>query len=80
MRNFPWSMKDYGYRRPKIHEFGYVAILSVLQQLAAFITIYIGFGRPFVKRFALCYRTVVSPALYVLSVLSVALVYCGQTV
>jgi len=31
-------------------------------------------GRPFVKRFALCYRTVV------LSVLSVTLVYCGQTV
>ena len=35
------------------------------------------FGRPFVKRFALCYRTVV---LSVLSVLSVTLVYCGQTV
>ena len=31
-------------------------------------------GRPFVKRFALCYRTVVCP------VLSVTLVYCGQTV
>jgi len=36
------------------------------------------FGRPFVKRFALCYRTVV--CLSVLSVLSVTLVYCGQTV
>jgi len=33
------------------------------------------FGRPFVKRFTLCYRTVVY-----LSVLSVTLVYCGQTV
>jgi len=32
------------------------------------------FGRPFVKRFALCYGTVV--CLY----LSVTLVYCGQTV
>ena len=33
------------------------------------------FGRPFVKRFTLCYRSVV------LSVcLSVTLVYCGQTV
>ena len=32
-------------------------------------------GRPFVKRFALCYRSVVC-----LSVLSVTLVYCGQTV
>ena len=33
------------------------------------------FGRPFVKRFTLCYQTVVS-----LSVLSVTLVYCDQTV
>ena len=33
------------------------------------------FGRPFVKRFALCYRTVAR-----LSALSVTLVYCGQTV
>jgi len=33
------------------------------------------FGRPFVKRFALCYRSVVC-----LSCLSVTLVYCGQTV
>jgi len=32
------------------------------------------FGRPFVKQFALCYRTVV------LSCLSVTLVYCGQAV
>ena len=35
------------------------------------------FGQPFVKRFALCYRTVV---LSVLSCLSVTLVYCDQTV
>jgi len=33
------------------------------------------FKRPFVKRFALCYRTVV-----LCPVLSVTLVYCGQTV
>ena len=33
------------------------------------------FGRPFVKRFALCYRTVVC-----LCVCLVTLVYCGQTV
>jgi len=32
-------------------------------------------GLPFVKRFALCYQTVVC-----LSVLSVTLAYCGQTV
>jgi len=37
------------------------------------------FGRPFVKRFALCYQTVVLSVC--LSVcLSVTLVYCGQTV
>ena len=35
------------------------------------------FGRPFVKRFALCYGAVVCP---VLSCLSVTLVYCDQTV
>jgi len=33
------------------------------------------FGRPFVKRFALCYQTIVC-----LFVLSVTLVYCGQMV
>ena len=39
------------------------------------------FGRPFVKRFALCYPTVVCLSLCpVLSCLSVTLVYCGQTV
>ena len=34
-------------------------------------------GRSFVKRFALCYRTVVCP---VLSVCNVGVLYCGQTV
>ena len=46
------------------------------------------FGRPFVKRFALCYETFVMSVLSVclsvclcgLPVLSVTLVYCGQTV
>jgi len=43
------------------------------------------FGQPFVKRFALCYRTVVCLVLSVhpgcLSpLLSITLVYCGQTV
>ena len=33
------------------------------------------FGRPFVKRFALCYRTVVCPVC-----LSITFVQCGQTV
>jgi len=37
--------------------------------------IIVGFGRPFVKRFALCYRTVI---LSCISVLSVTLVYCGH--
>ena len=36
------------------------------------------FGRPFVRRFAFCYRSVV--CLSCLSVLTVTLVYCGQTV
>ena len=36
------------------------------------------FGRPFVKRFELCYRTVVLSVC--LFVLSATLVYCGQTV
>ena len=35
------------------------------------------FGRPFVKRFALCHQTVVCPALSVCPVMSVTLVYCG---
>ena len=43
-----------------------------------FIFVHVIFERPFVKRFALCYRTVVCPVC--LSVLSVTLVYCGQTV
>jgi len=48
------------------------------------------FERPFAKRFALCYQTVVCLSVClsficlfvcpVLSVLSVTLVYCGQTV
>jgi len=39
------------------------------------------FGRPSVKRFALCYRAVVqSVRTYVLSCLSVTLVHCGHTV
>ena len=37
-------------------------------------------GRPFVKRFALSYRTVVCLSYAVLSIMSVTLVYSGQTV
>ena len=37
------------------------------------------FGRPFIKRFALCYRSVVCLPVC-LSCLSVTLVHCGQTV
>jgi len=39
---------------------------------------YVLFGRPFLKRFALCYQTVVCAVLAVC--LSLTLVYCGQTV
>jgi len=40
-------------------------------------TFFLGGGAPFVKRFALCYRTVV---LSVCPVPSATSVYCGQTV
>ena len=41
----------------------------------------VAFGRPFVKRFALCYLTVVCPVVSVcLPVLSVTFVHCDQTV
>ena len=42
------------------------------------LIIFAVFGRPFVKRFALRYRTVICPVC--LSLLSVTLVYFGQTV
>ena len=45
---------------------------SLLSTLSGFDFV---FGRPFVKRFTQCYRSVVC-----LSVLSVTLVYCGQMV
>ena len=38
------------------------------------------FGRPFVKRFALCHQTVVCLSCVTGSCMSVTLVYCGQTV
>jgi len=38
------------------------------------------FGRPSVKRFVLCYRTVVLSVMSAMSCLSVTLVYCGHTV
>jgi len=50
----------------------------LLQSVTKFIS-----GQPFVKRFALCYRTVVLSCLscpVCLSWFSVTLVYCGQTV
>ena len=50
--------------------FGWTAITLVI---GPHCSLFFRFGRPFVKRFALCYRTV-------MSVLSVTLVYCGQTV
>jgi len=42
------------------------------------VTVCTVFGRPFVKRFALCYRFVVSPVVSVCQ--SVTFVHCGQTV
>jgi len=44
----------------------------------SYLLLYVSvFGRPFIERFALCYRIVV--CLFCLSCLSVTLVYCGQT-
>ena len=54
-----------------------ISWLLVLRLLAYSASIFSFFGRPFVKRFALCYQTVVCP---VCPVLSVTLVHCGQTV
>ena len=55
--------------------------ITVVKKTAA-SKIFLGrfFGRPFVKRFALCYRSVVCPVLSACPVLSVTFVHCGQTV
>jgi len=61
----------------------YSSILSlcILSLLSRFLLYFVILGRPFVKRFALCYHTVVCLSRPVCqSVLSVTLVYCGQTV
>ena len=69
------------------HKHSYIATILALRinkesmlQSSDMIVIIINFDhcvfvRPFVKRFDLCYRTVICPI-----VLSVTLVYCGQTV
>ena len=58
--NLGWERLDQQYSEPLAHQF----------------SLFRGFiGRPFVKRFDLCYRTVVCPVC-----LSVTLLYCGQTV
>ena len=51
--------------------------LCQFRQLRQFRVYVVFFVQPFVKRFTLCYQTVVCP---VLSLLSAMLVYCGQTV
>jgi len=69
---------------PDIHE--RIALSSEEDQATAQVTCienlvkfgHVVFGHPFVKPFALCYRSVV--CLSCLSDLSVTLVYCGQTV
>jgi len=52
--------------------------VSTVEIHGSFHCLLVIFGRPIVKRFALCYGTVVCPVLSVC--LSVTLVYCGQTV
>jgi len=57
-----------------------IVIALYSKQCADTSSVVCDFGRPFLKRFALCYRTVVCPVLSVCVVLSATLVYCGQTV
>ena len=57
-----------------------MCVYFYLIKFVTFFFYFFLFGRPFVKRFALCYRTVVLFCLSVLSCLSVTLVYCGPTV
>jgi len=52
-----------------------IRIVKVYWMMFCLVSFLKLFGRPFVKRFALCYHTISC-----LSVLSVTLVYCGQTV
>ena len=54
---------------------GVVIAVAKLFRFTLIIVLLNLFGRPFVKQFTLCYQTIVC-----LSVLSVTLVYCGQTV
>ena len=60
-----------------VHQVCYICLIYFWLLFCFDSVCYIVFGPPFVKRFALCYRTVV---LSCLSVLSVTLVNCGQTV
>ena len=51
-----------------------------LYELVGLLATEVVLGRPFVKRFALSYRTVVMSVMSCLSVMYVTLVFCGQTV
>ena len=67
-------------RRHLFPEFGelYHAATCISPSLMHLFAYLVFFGRPFVKRFALCYRTVVLSVC--LSCLTETLVYCGQMV
>ena len=71
---FPW-----GHLHPMCCMFPGLALFSIPNYISIGSAV---FGRPFIKRLALCYRTVVCPVcLSVLSVsLSVTLGCCGQTI
>jgi len=56
------------------HNLVVVEVVCIIRRAPAVVGA-LFFGRPFIKRFALCWRTVVCPVC-----LSVTLVYCGQTV
>ena len=57
---------------------GYLVIMVALRSRCEHYIFHVVFGRPFIERFALCYRTVVCPVCPVC--LSATFVNCGQTV
>jgi len=64
-------------QNPPVLNWGCQLTQVVLYNGRKTVVIVVVFGRPLVKRFVLCYRTIVCPVLFVLSV---TLVYCGQTI
>jgi len=71
-----FHMNIYSPSVESIRDFAQAAGFAAVQRCLRFLVLYfcLVFGRPFVKRFALCYRSVVCP------ILSLTFVHSGQTV